>query len=142
MTTGKPTILPTTTASFAARRRILAAAAGGLIVAPESAISGGAILTPNMTVCETSAMASRKKIRPIELLAAALREIAGIPVEHAKLMSAEQVVSLFQFDHTILHAHGGADEHWNLTPMLIAPHRATPRASASARSTRSFSGAC
>jgi len=46
-----------------------------------------------------------------------------IPYEHAKLMSAAQIVSLFQFDHGILHTHDGPDEPWNLTPRMIIPHR-------------------
>ncbi len=36
---------------------------------------------------------------------------------------AKQVVSLFEFDHVILHCHGGADKWHNLTPMEKAPHR-------------------
>jgi hypothetical protein len=47
-----------------------------------------------------------------------------IPHEHAKQMSDEQIISLFQFDHyPIPHAHGGPDESWNLEPRLIAEHR-------------------
>jgi len=33
------------------------------------------------------------------------------------------IVRLFQFDHNILHAHGGSDRWWNLTPMLKPLHR-------------------
>jgi hypothetical protein len=47
-----------------------------------------------------------------------------IPHEHAKLMSDEQIISLFHFDHyPIPHAHGGPDEAWNLDPLPIAEHR-------------------
>jgi hypothetical protein len=46
-----------------------------------------------------------------------------IPYEHAKAMSAEQIISLFQWDHGILHAIEPIDEPWNLTPRLIPPHR-------------------
>jgi len=46
-----------------------------------------------------------------------------IPYNDAKLMSADQVVSLFHFDHNVLHAININDEHWNLTPRLIAEHR-------------------
>ena len=47
-----------------------------------------------------------------------------IPHEHAKLMSDEQIISLFHFDHyPIPHAHEGPDEAWNLEPRLIAEHR-------------------
>lgn len=38
-------------------------------------------------------------------------------------MTAQQIISLFEFDHGVLHAHGGVDEPWNLTPKLIKPHR-------------------
>jgi hypothetical protein len=47
-----------------------------------------------------------------------------IPHEDAKLMTAEQIISLFHFDHyPVRHADGGADEPHNLQPELIAPHR-------------------
>lgn len=47
-----------------------------------------------------------------------------IPHEHAKLMSADQIISLFQFDHyPIRHEAGGPDEPWNLVPRMIVPHR-------------------
>lgn len=56
-------------------------------------------------------------------LAAALREIAGISMDHARLMHADQIISLFHFHHIEYHAQDGADEHWNLDPLLIAPHK-------------------
>jgi len=69
-------------------------------------------------------MSRPRKDPPLrEKLAAALRELFQIPHEHAKQMSAEQIMSLVQFDHNEYHAHDGSDEHWNLTPMLILPHR-------------------
>lgn len=44
--------------------------------------------------------------------------------EHAKLLSADQIVSLFVWDHyPIRHEAGGPDEPWNLRPMLIRAHR-------------------
>lgn len=46
-----------------------------------------------------------------------------IPYEHAKLMTSDQIISLFQFDHGILHAFDPIDEAWNLTPRLIVAHR-------------------
>lgn len=47
-----------------------------------------------------------------------------IPYEHAKKMSPEQIISLFQFDHyPIPAAEGGPDRPWNLMPRLIAAHR-------------------
>lgn len=46
-----------------------------------------------------------------------------IPYEHAKLMSAAQVISLFERQHNILHAHDGPDTHWNVEMMPIMQHR-------------------
>lgn len=47
-----------------------------------------------------------------------------IPYEDAKLMSEEQVLSLFHFDHyPIRKENGGPDSHWNLTPRPIPEHR-------------------
>jgi hypothetical protein len=44
--------------------------------------------------------------------------------EDSKLMSADQINSLFHFDHhPIHHANGGPDEPWNLTPLMIRQHR-------------------
>jgi hypothetical protein len=63
-------------------------------------------------------------------LAAALLQIKdsdGAPLidwEHAKLMSAEQINSLFQWDHfPIRHEAGGPTEPWNLVPRFIPEHR-------------------
>ncbi len=49
--------------------------------------------------------------------------VPAIPYEDAKQMTADQIISLFQFHHNILHAHEGSDEHWNLEPKLIQQHR-------------------
>lgn len=47
-----------------------------------------------------------------------------IPHEHAKAMSADQIISLFQFDHYPIRAEaGGPTEPWNLDPRLIPEHR-------------------
>lgn len=47
-----------------------------------------------------------------------------IPYADAKLMTADQIISLFHFDHyPIRKADGGADEPWNLTPRPITEHR-------------------
>ncbi len=89
-------------------------------------------------------MAGRRSISLRTKLASALLQMlrpddAGklvpiIPYEDAKLMSDEQIISLFHFDHGILHAHEGPDEAWNLTPRPILEHRTktakidTPRA--------------
>jgi hypothetical protein len=43
----------------------------------------------------------------------------------AKTMTEDQFLSLFHFDHNILHetGHLDADKYWNLMPMLIRAHR-------------------
>ena len=47
-----------------------------------------------------------------------------IPYEHTKAMSAEQICSLWAFDHwPIRKADGGSDHPSNLMPRLIAAHR-------------------
>lgn len=46
-----------------------------------------------------------------------------ITYEHAKLMTAAQIISLFQRQHNILHAHDGPDTHWNVELMPIMQHR-------------------
>lgn len=59
-------------------------------------------------------------------LAAALCELSRIPLEDAKRMTADQVISLHHFDHyPIPHAapFNGPAEHWNLVPRLIPAHR-------------------
>src|SRR5215475_6346192 len=44
--------------------------------------------------------------------------------DDAKQMNEDQFLSLFHWDHNILHTNNAVDEFWNLTPMLIAAHRA------------------
>jgi hypothetical protein len=66
---------------------------------------------------------ARKEPTLRDKLAAALRELGGIPFDHAKLMTADQIISLFQFNHVLYHAQDGSDEHWNLEPMFIRAHR-------------------
>lgn len=66
-------------------------------------------------------------------LAAALltlrHEVDGalVPIftfEEAQQLTAEQIISLFQFDHyPIRHDDGGPLEPWNLVPKLIMAHR-------------------
>ena len=75
-------------------------------------------------------MSARAHISLKVKLAAALlqlRDDAGallIPYEHAKLMTADQVCSLFAFDHyPIRHADDGPSEPWNLVPRMIPAHR-------------------
>jgi hypothetical protein len=62
------------------------------------------------------------------MLAAALRELFQIPYEHAKLMTDEQLLSLFEWNHIHHHAlnkdEDWVDEHWNLEPLTIRGHRA------------------
>jgi len=67
-----------------------------------------------------------------EKLAAVLRDlmvevdgklVRAIPYAHAKQMSADQIISLYHFDHGIHHAIGGDAVHWNLTARLIKEHR-------------------
>lgn len=56
-------------------------------------------------------------------LAAALRELAQIPHAHAKLMTADMVLALFQWHHIEYHADSANDAHYNLDPLLIKAHR-------------------
>lgn len=44
--------------------------------------------------------------------------------DEAVLLSEDQVLSLVQWDHTVIpHAEDGPDVFWNLAPMLIGGHR-------------------
>lgn len=56
--------------------------------------------------------------------AAALLALGDVSYEHAKQMTEDQIISLYQVDHGVLHAFEGSDLFWNLTPRLIAEHRA------------------
>jgi hypothetical protein len=63
-----------------------------------------------------------------EKLGAVLLEyqrLIGDPLdrEHMKTLSAEQICSLFQWDHAVLHTLGGSTHPTNLTPLLISSHR-------------------
>lgn len=70
---------------------------------------------------------TRKEPTLRDKLAAALRELLEIPYDHAKLMSAEQIISLVQWHHIHYHADKkddpDVDAHWNLDPLLIGGHR-------------------
>jgi hypothetical protein len=73
-------------------------------------------------------MASRKEPTLTAKLAACVRELLGIPWEHARLMTDDQVLSLVQWDHDPFyhsqHKHEPwVDEHWNLNPQPIRGHR-------------------
>ncbi len=73
----------------------------------------------------------RKKISINVLYAAALLQIRDeetgeplIPHDHAKLMTADNIISLFHADHyPIPHAEDGPDEPWNITHRFIPAHR-------------------
>lgn len=39
-------------------------------------------------------------------------------------MTADQLLSLFEWHHNEYHATEGSDEHWNIEPMTIKGHRA------------------
>jgi|SRR6516225_8265834 hypothetical protein len=69
----------------------------------------------------------RKHISLKTKLASALLALGHIPYDDAKRMTAEQLISLYQFDHGILHALGGTDDYWNLTPKMIVEHRQKSR---------------
>lgn len=50
--------------------------------------------------------------------------VDAISFEDARKMTADQILSLYHFDHyPIRKAEGGGDEHWNLTPRFIKSHR-------------------
>jgi hypothetical protein len=76
----------------------------------------------------------RKHISDRTHLAAALLALGDVPYEHAKQMHEDQIISLYQFDHGVLHADKDDDmlrllglwhiDHFsNLTPRLIREHR-------------------
>jgi len=75
-------------------------------------------------------MTAREHIPLKVQLAAALLQLPGddgnpaIPHEHAKQMTADQIISLFHRDHyPIRKVDGGPDEPWNLTWRFIGPHK-------------------
>lgn len=52
------------------------------------------------------------------------RLVRLIPHHEAVQLTAEQIISLFQFDHDpVREEDRGPAEAWNLTPRLIVPHR-------------------
>lgn len=67
---------------------------------------------------------SRPHINLETKLASALLIVGQIPHDHAKLMTAKQVLSLFQWHHyPIPKDNDGPDVHWNIQPEFIKPHR-------------------
>jgi hypothetical protein len=72
----------------------------------------------------------RKSIPLLTKLASALLQLRDdqgqllIPYQDSKLMTADQVVSLFHFDHyPVRHEDGGPADPWNLVPRMILEHR-------------------
>lgn len=65
----------------------------------------------------------RRRITTKTKLASALLALGHVPYEHSKIMTADQIISLYHFDHSILHSTEPIDEPWNLTPRLIMAHR-------------------
>lgn len=68
-------------------------------------------------------MSARRHISWKTKYACALLALRDVPYEHAKEMTEDQIISLYQVDHNILHAINPINLFWNLTPKLIAPHR-------------------
>jgi hypothetical protein len=60
-------------------------------------------------------------------LASALLALGHVPYDDAKQMTEDQIISLYHFDHGILHAVEPVDDYWNLTPRLISEHREKSR---------------
>lgn len=56
-------------------------------------------------------------------LASALLALGHVPYDDAKALTADQLISLYHWDHGILHGIEINDEYWNLTPILIQTHR-------------------
>lgn len=52
--------------------------------------------------------------------------LGDVPYNDAKLMTEDQILSLYQLDHNMLHSSKvkNTDAYWNYTPRLIAEHRA------------------
>ena len=69
-------------------------------------------------------MSKRAYIPYPQQLAAALRELGGIPYTHAKQMTASQVISLFERHHGIYHGVESINDHWNITWLLRSVHKA------------------
>lgn len=77
-------------------------------------------------------MVARKHTSWKTKYASALLALGHIPYDDAKLMTEDQIISLYQLDHNILHETGNPDrdKFWNLTPMLIQTHRQKTKADA------------
>lgn len=68
-------------------------------------------------------MSARKHISRNTQLAAALREVLGIPHEHAKKMHEDQLISLGELHHIKRYENEPDNHHSNLDWMLRSVHR-------------------
>jgi len=78
-------------------------------------------------------MSRRKHISwKTKCAAALLHAMRDVAYDDAKKMTEDQFLSLFQWDHNMLHAFEGEDRdsYYNLTPMLIMAHRRKTKADA------------
>lgn len=68
----------------------------------------------------------RNYIPPPEKLAATLACLLPQEIRddlRGRKVPASEVLSLFHFDHIVLHALGGSDLWWNLDPKMVEIHR-------------------
>lgn len=68
-------------------------------------------------------MAKRSHIGLKTKLASAVADLLGIPYEHQKLMTEDQILSLADWHHNILHSTDPIDTHWNVKAMSIIEHK-------------------
>ena len=69
-------------------------------------------------------MPRRNRPTLTEQLAAALLALGHIPFEHAREMTAKQIIGLYQFDHWPIRVEAGGTNHpSNMRPLLIVAHR-------------------
>ena len=69
-------------------------------------------------------MPRRNRPTLTEQLAAALLALGHIPFEHAREMTAKQIIGLYQFDHWPIRVEAGGTNHpSNMRPLLIEAHR-------------------
>lgn len=66
----------------------------------------------------------RKKLSLKTKLASAIAALFEIPYEHQKLMHEDQILSLVEWHHNILHSTTPIDTHWNVGALLLAEHKA------------------
>ena len=70
-------------------------------------------------------MSKRKHVSLRKRCAIFALALGDVPYLDAKKMTEDQILSLYQFDHNMLHESGHADSEkfWNFTPRLIKAHR-------------------